>query len=261
VRYHLRLYPLPQAIWASSYCYALDDLESVAEWLGETARTLSEKIELTLFLVHAPPELSENGKVGLVTATVFADSEEEARALLEPLAACPVADPLAEVDPAPTDFPTLFDLSGSMWPENQRAHVDAMFFDTSPAELVRAASENFVSAPSETTPLLFCIYTGPPDVPAPLPADAAFSMSARLYGGPWTQWADPADDAANLEWHAECVDLLKPFAVGHYVGESDTAGHPEFAEGAYSAANWKKLAELCAKHDPDGVFFSYSDGL
>ena len=265
VRYHLKLYPLPQAIWASSYHYALGDLDGVAEWLGETAPTLSEKIELTLFLLHAPPELaarceSAHGKVGLVTAAVFADSEEEARSLLEPLGACPVADPLAELGPVPTDFPTLFDLSGSMWPESQRAHVDAMFFNSSPAELVRAARENFMRAPSETTLLLFCIYTGP-DVPAPLPADAAFSMSARLYGGPWTQWTDPSDDGANLGWHAECVGLLEPFAVGHYIGESDTVGHPEFVEGAYSAANWKKLAELRAKYDPEGVFFSYSEGL
>jgi hypothetical protein len=92
------------------------------------------------------PSQSAKGKVGLVTATVFADSEEEARSLLEPLTTCPVADPLSELGPKPTDFLTLIDLSGSMWPENQGAHVDAMFFDTNPAELVRTARPNFMRA-------------------------------------------------------------------------------------------------------------------
>lgn len=264
VRYHLKLYPLPQAIWASAYYFALDDLAAVAGWLGGAAGELSNKIELTLFLLQAPPELADrcrsaNGKVGMVTAAAFADSEEEARAVLAPLEDCPVAEPLAELGPAPTDFPALFDLSGSMWLEGRRAQVDAMFFNSNPAELVSATGEHFRSAPSEETLILFCVYTGP-DVPTPLP-DAAFSMSAKIYGGPWTQWTEPADDASNLEWHAGCVERLGPLAAGHYVGESDTVGHPEFAEGSYSAVNWEKLAELRRKYDPEGVFFSYSEGL
>src|SRR5204862_3476413 len=112
-------------------------------------------------------------------------------------------------------FTELFDLSGSMWPEGQRSQVDAMFFDADPAELVGAAREHFLETPSETTLVLFSIYTGP-NVPAPLP-DAAFSMSARVYGGPWTQWTESADDAANIAWHSGSVDLLEPLSVGHYV--------------------------------------------
>lgn len=264
VRYHLKLYPLPKAIWASSHHYELSDSEAVAGWLASIAGELSNKVELTLFALQAPPELAErcepaNGKVCLVTATAFADSEGEARSVLEPLQACPVAEPLASSAAEPTDFPSLFDLSGSMWPEFLRSQVDAMYYNTNLAELVGAMREHFMSAPSETTLVLFAVFTGP-NVPGP-PPDAAFSMRAKVYGGPWTMWSDPSDDAANLDWHARCVDLLEPLSVGHYVGESDTVGHPEFAERAFSAANWERLAELRRKYDQGGVFFSYADGL
>ena len=264
VRYHLRLYPLPQAIWTSGHHFAIEDAEAVAGWLGSIASGLSPKVELTLFLLHAPPELADrcepaNGKACMVTATAFADSEQDAISALQPLRECPVAEPIAASGAERTDFPSLFDLSGSMWPEGQRSQVDAMYFDTSPAELVAATRDRFLETPSETTLLLFALFTGP-DVPAPLP-DAAFSMSARIYGGPWTMWSEESDDAANVEWHAGCVDALAPLSVGHYVGESDTVGRPEFAEGAYSAANWKRLAELRRKHDPDGVFFTHTEGL
>jgi FAD/FMN-containing dehydrogenase len=262
VRYHLKLYALPEAIWTCGYHYAIDDLDAVAGWLAGIAGELSNQVELTVFLLHAPPELADNsvnGKIGLVTATAFADSEPEARSVLAPLGACPVATPLAESAPQPTTFAELFDLSGSMWPERQRSQVDAMFFDANPAQLVKAAREHFPDTPSETTLILFSIYTGP-NVPAPLP-DAAFSMSAKVYGGPWTQWTDPAGDDANIAWHSGCVDLLEPLSVGHYIGESDTVGHPEFAERSFSPSSWKKLAELRAKYDPEGVFFSFSEGF
>jgi FAD/FMN-containing dehydrogenase len=134
-----------------------------------------------------------------------------------------------------------------------------MFYDVSPAKLAGATRDHFLRTPSETSLILFAVYTGP-DVPAPLP-DSAFSMSARVYGGPWTMWTEPPDDASNIEWHLECVDLLAPLSVGHYVGESDIVRKPEFAEGAYSADKWAKLAKLRERYDPDGVFFGYSDGF
>ncbi len=264
VRYHLRLYPLPRAIYASTHHYPLERAGAVAEWLGSIAHELSNKVELTLFVLHAPQELAvqcqaANGKVCMVTATAFADSEEEARTVLGPLAACPAADPLLQSGPEPTDFPALFDLSGSMWPELQRAQVDAMFYDASPAALVAASHEHFLSTPSDVTLILFSIYTGR-DVPAPLP-DCAFSMSARVYGGPWTMWTEPSADSSNIEWHLRCVELLKPLSVGHYIGESDTVRNPAFAQGAYSVGNWRKLEELRKRYDRDGVFYGYTDGF
>jgi FAD/FMN-containing dehydrogenase len=264
VRYHLRLYALPGAIWSSAHYYALEHIEDVGGWLGSIAPELSNKMELTLFLVHAPPELADRcsgskGKIGFVTATVFAETEEEARALLEPLDECPAAEPLATFAPEPTPFDELFNRSGSMWLDGRRSAVDAMFYDADPRELAGAIAEHFVEAPHEEALVLFSIYTGP-DVPSPLP-DAAFSMSARIYGGAWTQWLESADDPANLEWHERCTELLMPLAKGHYIGESSTAVHPEFIRGSFSDESWKRLSDLRRIYDPDGVFFSHDEGL
>ena len=265
VRFHLKLYELPKAIWSSGAYYPIDELEAVADWLGSIAPELSEKVELSLFLLTAPPELTDTGrsakqKVCMVSAAVFADSEDEARAALQPLEGCPVRDAsLSAPPPAPSSFEELFDLSGALWPEGQRNAVDAMYYDSAPADLAGAVREHFVTTPSETTVVLFTVFTGP-NVPAALP-DAAFSMSARIYGGPWTMWTQASDDAANTRWHERCVDLLNPFVVGRYIGESNTAAHPEYAEAAYSAESWRRLSELRERHDPDGVFFSHAEGF
>jgi FAD/FMN-containing dehydrogenase len=264
-RYHLKLHPLPQAMAASVYYYPYENLVEVAEWLGPLASKLPSKIELSLFILSAPPELADKckssaGKVCMVTATIFADTPEEAKEALKPLDSCPLIDKcLSKTIAQPTDFEALFDASGALWPANLRNRVDAVFSNAALADLCKAVKSHFLKVPADKAIVMFALFTGP-NIPAPLP-DAAFSMSAKLYGGPWTMWEQAKDDQANIEWHEETVRLLKPFLSGHYVSETDTVDHPEYAKASYKEANWNRLAELRKKYDPDGVFFTLTEGL
>ena len=264
-RYHLKLYPLPKAIHGVTYYYSLSDAPSVAEWLGNIAPRLSPAVELSVFLLTAPPELKEaaaanGGKLCMVSPAVFADSAEEAKAALQPFEDCPAIDRcLMQTPIKPLVFDEMFDASGALWPEGMRNRVKAIFSNSNPGEIVRAVSQHMTKAPSATTLVLFAIFTGP-NVPAPLP-NAALSLSARIYGGPWTMWKDPADDESNSRWHQECVALMKPYITGYYIGETDPVAIPSEATGAFSPEGWKRLADLRDKYDPDGVFFGYFDGL
>ncbi|WP_300156899.1 FAD-binding oxidoreductase [Solidesulfovibrio sp.] len=265
-RYHLRLYDLPRAIAGSVCHYPMAEAGTVARWLEAVAPALPANLELSLFLVAAPPEVAakcppaDAGKTCMVTATVFADSLDEARAALAALDACPAMDKhLFKETAAPTDFSALFDASGALWPQGMRSHVDAMFFNAGLEDMVLAVRDHFVATPAPEGLVLFTIFTGP-DVPAPLP-DAAFSMSARYYGGPWTQWRDAGDDAAATRWHDRCLDLLTPLACGHYISESSMVRRPDFVRRSYSESAWNRLRELRQKHDPDGVFYDYFEAL
>ena len=264
-RYHLKLYPLPKAIHGSTYYYSMDDAAAVGSWLGENAAKISPSVELSLFLLEAPANLKEKttaqgGKVTMVTATAFSDSPEEAKTILKPLDDCPFLDKcLSRSFATPLVFEKMFDLSGALWPEGLRNRVEATFSNTSPGELTKAVAAHMTQCPSPITVILFVIFTGP-NVPAAHP-DAAYSMSARVYGGPWTMWKNATDDAANSQWHDECTARLRPFNIGYYVGESDTVRRPSNAVESVLPENWKRLADLRDKYDPDGVFFGYFDGL
>ncbi len=264
-RYHLKLHPLPKAIHGSTYYYSMDDAAAVAGWLGENAASISPAVELSLFLLEAPADLKEKtagqgGKVAMVTATAFTDSAEDAKTLLKPLEDCPsLSKCLSRSFATPLVFEEMFDLSGAIWPEGLRNRVEATFSNSSPGELVKAVAGHMIKCPSPITVILFVIFTGP-NVPAAHP-DMAYSMTSRVYGGPWTMWKDAPDDGANNQWHDECTALLRPFNVGYYVGESDTVGRPSNAVQSVSPENWKRLADLRDKCDPDGVFFGYFDGL
>ena len=54
---------------------------------------------------------------------------------------------------------------------------------------------------------------------------------------------------------------LAPLNSGYYIGESNTVEKPSNAPSAFLPENWKRLADLRDKYDPDGVFFGYFDGL
>ena len=83
-RYHLKLYDLPKAIACSSYFYPIREVGTVAHWLESIASKLPPNIELSLFMLIAPPEIAEKckadaGKVCMVAATIFANSMEEVK--------------------------------------------------------------------------------------------------------------------------------------------------------------------------------------
>lgn len=266
VRYHLKLHPLPQAITASAYDYPFDQIVDIARWLEPLAGELPSNVELSLWAVQAPSELadkakSSNGKVARVTATMFADSEESAGATLRMLDSYPGIDQcLSRSLARPTNFETLSDGSGALWPADLRCKVDAMFSNASLAEMMQAVKDHLLISPSPKTVFMWAVYTGKGRAPA-TPPDAAFSMTGNLYGGPWTMWDSPDRDAENIAWHEKCVRLLEPHIAGHYIAESDTVAHPEYVRKSYTPAAWERLTGLRRKHDPGGLFFNFSDGL
>ena len=262
-RYHLKCFPLPRGITASFYYYPYSEIEKIAEWLGPLASQLPSSIELSLFAIHAPDDIADqckdsNGKVALVTATMFANNEDNAKYELQALDNCPVLSKAIKKSIAePTTFPQLFDASGELWPEGLRAKVDACFFDSPLTEVFKVNKEHFLKAHPKTV-YMFAIFTGANPEP---PKDACFSMHAKLYGGPWTMWNTSDEDQKEIEWHNTCMKNLEPLIKGHYISESDTVGHPEYLEKAISKTNMEKLQPMRSQYDPDGVFFNFSDGL
>ena len=64
-RYHLKLYPLPKAIHAISYYYSLNEATDCRRMARrDCASKLSPSIELSFFLLTAPPELKDEAAAG-----------------------------------------------------------------------------------------------------------------------------------------------------------------------------------------------------
>lgn len=266
LRYHLKLYPLPKRISGCSYFFPYSEMANAAKLLDEIAKDMPPLVELSLWAVQAPPELAEkckdsNNWACLITASIFADSEEEAKDAVKLLTGSPlISKSILKSDVAPCTFEQLFDASGALWPPDLRARVEALFSDAKLVDMMAATHEHIIKSPSKKTVFMFAVFTGK-NVPAKLPADAAFSMSARLYGGPWTMWDDAKDDDANTQWHDKLVQLMDPHIKGYYISESNTIRRPEILKRCFTPENFAKIGQLRKKYDPTGVFFAPGEGV
>jgi FAD/FMN-containing dehydrogenase len=264
-RFHLKCYPLPRAILTSSYYYSLSDLKEAVDEVVALGRQMPDIVELSIFLIKAPAELADkcrehNGKLCMVTAVAFGMTQEESEAALAPLErGTMVKKALSKVLKEPSSFEQLAIASGETWPENHRNLCENQCSKARPSDMLVALRDKFIAAPSEKSVIVFCQSTGSRNLLDPHP-DVALSMDGTSYGGSWAIWENEADDDANRKWQDEVIAIMKSFTSQHYIGETDIVQDPARVQNSYSAEKWKRLEEVRAKYDPDGVFFGFLGG-
>lgn len=265
-RFHLKCYPLPQAIMISTYFYLLDDLKEVVEEVAALGWNMPDFVELSIVLAQAPPELAErcknrNGKLCMITALAFANTKEEGTAALSILEKGKlVGKCLSKSLNVPTTLLAQADASGVTFPENHRNFCENQCSRANPVDILMALRDKFVEAPSSKSVILFCQSTGKHILLQPR-ADMALSMDGQSYGGIWTIWEKSEDDAANYKWHNECTSILNKFTSQHYIGETDLVQDNARVQKSYSPDKWKRLEQIRAKYDPEGLFFGFFGGL
>ncbi len=258
-QYVLKLYPAPHAIATSTYYYPLERIEEVGAWAAGIARQLPQEVELSIFCAQAPPALAErcrssNGFICIVSATAFLDTQGEAADTLRLLETCPVLpDCLGKDVLQPGSLDLLLDKGGMWWPERHRCLADSRWSNSPSAQQLATVRDYFLRAPSTKSLALCAFTTGAEGSAVGLP-DAAFSMTARTLLLCYAIWEHPEDDGVNAVWHRETIAALDPFAVGHYVGESDIIAEPGRAEHSFAPENWQRLQSIRRTYDPDGLF-------
>ncbi len=228
----------------------------------ECRQTDTERSRAEHFLRACPPALTEqckisNGFVGILSATAFVDTPQEALATLSLLETCPVAPECLRIEVnQPTLLAALLDKSGRLWPERHRYLADTLLSNSPPAQVLGTVRDYFLHAPSPKSVAVCSFSTGVAGNSASLP-EAAFSMTAGTLLLCYAIWERPEDDAVNAAWHRETIAALDSFAVGHYVGESDIMAEPARAERSFARTNWQRLQSLRRTYDPDALFHGF----
>jgi FAD/FMN-containing dehydrogenase len=258
-RLHLKLYPAPKAILASSYIHPLDGLANVTSALDNLMEIKDGRVEVLALLLHspdAPPEApAEEAKICFVSAFAFADSADEARALLAPFAESPLAkNSAAKVENQEFSYEKLYDRFFSLdvsAGRMARYAVDNVITDEA-GKTLHALADHFRRTPSPHNHVLAAYGMN-----LKSRDDACFSSIGDHYVGCFAIWDKEEDDALNFPWLDQTLPLMDPFAKGHYVNEVEARLHPERIRLCFSDANWKRLQELRRKYDPNGVFHTY----
>lgn len=251
----LQLYPLPRAIHTSMYITPLDKLHTVFAALDELNDAKDERVEILVLLMHDPQASADTppdqAKICMVGVNAFADTEDEARAMLAPFANNALAAAsVFKLEYQPSSFEQLYNPEG-LDTGIGRYMVDSIWTEE-PGQSLLSVAEHFKTTPSARTHVL-CAY----GLKTELRADACFSRIANHYIASYLLWNDAADDAANEVWLRHTNALLQPYSKGTYINEIEATLFPERVKSSFSEESWQRLAALRKKYDPDGVFHSY----
>jgi FAD/FMN-containing dehydrogenase len=246
-RFHLRTQPLARAMTQDTWTFELDDLEPLLQWIDELLPALERVVEPVIAATRLPRP--EGPPVLLLHTTAMCDTPEEAERALAPLAACPIADVALAHEWGPTTVEQENEMQAGQNPEDHRYAVDCTWTDARAPELAPLLRDLWSELPTEHS---FSIWYGwAPDRALP---DMAFSVEGRAYIATYAIWPDPADDDRHRDWVVQHTDRLAAVGKGVYLGDTDFTRR---ADRFLTDENFRRLQEIRARRDPDGLFCSY----
>ena len=251
----LQLYQAPKSIVSSMYIHPLDQLSVVTTALEKLAREKDQNVEILLLLMHnhhapegTPPE---QAKICFVGVNAFAESETQARQMLQPFEKSELAQKsVFKAEYQPTNFFRLYHPE-SVDSGYGRYGVDTEWTDDLSSSL-HAVAEHFRRTPSLRTHIVAAL-----GIDATLHSDACFSRIGESFVGTYLLWDDEEQDDQNYQWLDENNRLIAPYSKGHYVNETAGDRFPERYKDCYSEQSWQKLKDVRKKYDPEGVFHSF----
>ncbi len=249
-RFELKTFALPAIIRFSSYAYDLEHLETVLRWAMELTPRIPENLEFIIGSYgHDGTGKRATPRV-FVNATAFADSESQARQMLELLETCPCA-PRAERrrEAAAVSMEERLEMTSRADPDGKRYAADNIYTDASADELVPLMRELFAGLPSAHSHIFWWNW-GPL---RPLP-DMALSIQGNIYLACYTVWDHEADDAPMERWVVDQMKRLEHLAVGSKLNDENMARRPARYFSDAAAARLERLRML---HDPEHRFASF----
>jgi len=246
--FHLRLHPRPAVVANSLHTFPVDVLEDLFRWAAEIGPGVPRSVELML-LVHrdeaGEPEIA-------MTAPVLAADEEQARADLSVLQGCPLlAQAKLSVPYVAVSFEDLFAGSAAVYPDGHRWAVDNMWTHAPVEELLpglRRIADTLPAAPSH----MLWMNWGP----SPPRPEMAYSVEDDTYIALYGAGTEQSTDAAVSAWATERMREMEPLASGIQLADENLGRRPA---RFLSDDRRRRLDELRARYDPDGMFCSWMD--
>ena len=207
-------------------------------WGQQIADGGIEKTELLLTLFNNR-DANKNSRdsdrfLCIFEPTTFASNESEAKSILAPVAAHPLAQKaIFKQKLTPRTFDELY--QRNYYAGYGRHSSDTMWTNT-PEESADVLVDRFRQIPSSKSVVNIAFRTNPN-----LPQDAAASVIGKCFIGCYSSWDSDSETARNIAWARETVNSLRSISGGHYINEVNGFVNPELVPECFSAEAWKRL--------------------
>jgi len=242
--YHLRVHPLPTAVFAWRVVLAADKAPALADWLSAATAAAERTAEVGCFALTYSGEPSV-----ILRVSACGENEDEARTKVASFFSPPVeVEPLGGVREEFLPFADLPKLSPM--PDGKRVAADHLWSEAPLGDLLMAIHDLRSPSPHSTVDLV--AFGGHSRVNL---GDGALTVGGGTGAGIYALWEDSADDEANRAWVRKVDDALSPLRTGRYVGEADLTLGPKRLAECFTPDALERLRRLRAQYDPSGMFF------
>ena len=248
-RLHLEVSPLPAAMRTSLYVYPVDVLGEFLEWILPVTLAAPENVSNLWAAIESFLPFHQ-GTIVAHFPIAFADTDEEADALLEPFERSPVLDrALVHQPPHPWTWDDGYAQVDQLYPKGFRYRSDALWVNAEDDAFLEPLDRIVRSLPTSHSHVLWAPWKTREH------PNAAYSLhtplSVHVYGVGEEQHEDEPLDA----FVRDAMRSLEPYSIrGGKVNDHDLVSFPKYVLGPEET---ERLKELKARYDPDGRFHSY----
>ncbi|MFT3866891.1 MAG: FAD-binding oxidoreductase [Nibricoccus sp.] len=253
-KFEFRLHRVGPEVFAGLIVFPLTDAKSVLQKYRAFMATAPLELNVWAILRKAPPlpflSSEIHGREVLVLAIFHTGGRlEESLALVEPLRGlgkrCGEHLGLQPFTAWQQAFdPLLAPGARNYWKSHNFAKLDEGLFD--------AAIESARQLPSPDCEIFIGALGGAVTKPA-VDSTAYGARDANFAMNVHSRWETPEEDRACIAWARAFHKAAEPFATGSVYVNFLTGDESERVAAAYGP-NYKRLAELKAKYDPDNLF-------
>ncbi len=228
----------------------LHPLDRAADaWSFYRQFTAEASDELTVFfgLVHAPD--GSGTKVAAMPLCHCGPDPAQADAEVAPLRRFgPPAVDVVERMP----YPRINTLLDEAFPKGALSYWKSAFLRELSDDVISVMVDRFASCPSPMTAMVLNPFHGAVNR---VPVDA-MAMPHRQFGYSLAilgQWAEQADNDANIAWTRQTFEALRPHMVEQSYVNDLSADDGNLIRWAYGP-NWDRLVDIKRRYDPENVF-------
>jgi FAD/FMN-containing dehydrogenase len=248
-RLYLAVKPLPASMQWSLAIYPIEILDEFLAW--SLPLTLGTPDNVANFWASiASPFPHYDGTIIANFPIAFGDSDEETRALLDPFDRSPLIESAIVHQPAsPWTWETGYAQVDALYPEGLRYRSDALWVTTEDDGFVGPLKAIMRSLPTSHSHVLWAPWREREH------PNAAYSLHSPLSIHVYGVGEEEREDVPLDAFVTGAMRSLEPYSIrGGKVNDSDLESFPKYAIGPEQT---RRLRELKAKHDPDGLFHGY----
>jgi FAD/FMN-containing dehydrogenase len=248
VKFYLKLYPLPPYRAIIAHDFSIQHLEDVYRWAYDVGPDIPKAVEFQMLMSKNMMNVMGPGIEAF--APIFADTEDEFEAAKAFMHNSPIKKKAIVATPAfNPGIDVFYRATMTHYPANYHYGVDNMWTHAPIDELLPFIKKIAETLPPPPSHFLWLNW-----YPDPLTVDMAYSVEDNIYLALYSSWKNARDTEKYNFWAADMIREMQHLSSGIQLADE---GLHKRTDHFLKPEHLKRVQEIRAKRDPQGVFFEW----